>query len=69
MEERPLAIDTLIIEPGTQTLSLIWRQVMSKDPANPIRVTEARMRTFAERDAQRMAATALQSITRQASAS
>lgn len=69
MEEHPLAIDTLIIEPEIQTLSLVWRQVMSKDPANPIRVTEARMRTFAERDAQRMAATALQTITRQASAS
>jgi hypothetical protein len=69
MEELSLAIDTVIIEPETQTLSLVWRQVMTKDLANPIRVTEARMRTFAEREAQRMAGAALQTITQQAGVS
>jgi hypothetical protein len=66
MYEHPLAIDTLIIEPDTQRLSLVWRAKIEKDPAHPIRVVEAQMQTFAVRDRLNAAAQALQQITRQA---
>jgi hypothetical protein len=49
LSECPLAIDTLIVEPETRTLSLVWRAKLEQDPAHPLRAIEAQMRTFAER--------------------
>ncbi|MET3140275.1 hypothetical protein AAKU61_004664 [Undibacterium sp. GrIS 1.2] len=48
--QHPLSIDTVIIEPDTHTLSLVWRTVFIKDDAAAIRVAEARMCSCAERD-------------------
>lgn len=45
-----MQIDTLIIEPDSAQLSLVWRAVLAKDDDIPIRVSEARMHSFAERD-------------------
>jgi hypothetical protein len=39
-----MAIDTLIIEPEEQTVTLVWRAVLLKDEELPIRVLEARLR-------------------------
>jgi hypothetical protein len=50
IHEHPLVIDTLIVEPETQTLSLVWRARLEQDPANPLRMIETRMRTFAARE-------------------
>jgi hypothetical protein len=46
---QPLEIDTVIIEPDSQTLTLVWRLILMKKGAAPIRVTEARMRTHDDR--------------------
>ncbi|MFZ6748483.1 DUF2169 family type VI secretion system accessory protein [Undibacterium sp. Ren11W] len=46
----PLVIDTVIIEPDSMQLSLVWRTVLAKDDEVPIRVVEARMHSFEERD-------------------
>ena len=51
MNEVPLVIDTLLIEPETRTLTLVWRLSFMKDADAPVRVIEARLRPFAERDA------------------
>ena len=51
MNEVPLVIDTLLIEPETRTLTLVWRLTFMKDANAPVRVIEARLRPFAERDA------------------
>jgi len=50
MFDLPLGIDTLIIEPENCRLTLVWRAVLAKDDDAPIRVLEARMHTFADRD-------------------
>lgn len=41
-----LSIDTLLIEPENQTVTLVWRIVMLKKDEARIRACEARMRTF-----------------------
>lgn len=46
----PLAIDTVIVEPGQQTLTLVWRMVVEKQEPATIRVCEARMQTHADRE-------------------
>jgi hypothetical protein len=66
MIEQPLVIDTLIVEPETQTLSLVWRATFDKDPVQPLRVVEARMRTFTARDKLNAAVNALQQLSSQA---
>jgi hypothetical protein len=53
MFTHPMVIDTVIIEPENRRLSLVWRSVLGKDQELPIRKLEARMRSFAERDAER----------------
>jgi hypothetical protein len=50
MIEQSLVIDTLILEPDTQTLSLVWRAKIDKEPDYPLSVIEARLRTFEARD-------------------
>ena len=49
----PLHIDTLIIEPETQCVSLVWRAVLAIDEETPVRAVEVRLRSFAQRDAVR----------------
>ncbi len=66
LSEQPMRIDTLIVETQAQTLSLVWRATFNKDPARPLRVMEARMRTLAERDRVDAAVELLQQITRAA---
>ena len=53
MFTHPMVIDTVIIEPENRRLSLVWRIVLGKDQELPIRKLEARMRSFADRDAER----------------
>ena len=53
MFAHPMAIDTVIVEPENLRVSLVWRAVLGKDEDTPIRKAEARMRSFAERDAER----------------
>jgi hypothetical protein len=36
-----LRIDTLLIEPETQTLSMVWRTLLAQDPEVPVRLVEA----------------------------
>ena len=48
MFTHPLKIDTLIIEPETQGLTLVWRAILVNDPETPIRALEARMHSRAE---------------------
>jgi len=62
MCEVPLVIDTVVVEPEHRTLALVWRLVVMKDAASPIRVMEARMRSFAERDALRAKRAAIDSL-------
>lgn len=45
MSSLPMNIDTVLIEPTERTLTLVWRLVLEKDQAAPIRVCEMRMRT------------------------
>jgi hypothetical protein len=66
LSEQPLLIDTLIVEPQAQTLSLVWRVTLKKNPARPLRAMEARMRTFAQRDRLDAAVEVLRQITRAA---
>jgi hypothetical protein len=54
---QPMVIDTVIIEPQLRQLSLVWRIVLDNNPDLPIRVLEARMRSFQERDAAHTAIT------------
>ena len=53
MFEHSLAIDTVLIEPESNTLTLVWRGVLGIEEDAAIRVCELRMRTFEERDAMR----------------
>jgi hypothetical protein len=46
---QPLEIDTVIVEPDSQTLTLVWRLILMKEADTPIRVAEARMRTHEDR--------------------
>lgn len=46
----PLSIDTVIVEPDSQCLTLVWRAVLARDEDAPIRALEARMHSFEERD-------------------
>jgi hypothetical protein len=50
IHEHPLVIDTLIVEPETRTLCLVWRARLEQDSANPLRTIETRMRAFAARE-------------------
>ena len=50
ISQHPLSIDTLMIEPEKNTLTLVWRTVLAKDPDASIRVCEARMQTHKDRD-------------------
>ena len=50
-----LHIDTLIIEPETQCVSLVWRAVLAIDEETPVRAVEVRLRSFAQRDADQAA--------------
>jgi hypothetical protein len=45
-----LKIDTLLIEPDEQKLTLVWRARIPKNLDTPIRVCEARMQTHSDRD-------------------
>ena len=68
MNEVPLVIDTLLIEPETRTLTLVWRLSFMKEEDAPVRALEARLRSFADRDAlnaaRRVLADALQKAAR-----
>jgi hypothetical protein len=43
MFAHPMHIDTLMVEPDTQSLTLVWRCVLAKDPELPIRAVEAQV--------------------------
>lgn len=49
----PMVIDTLVAEPESRRLSLVWRLVLANEQNTPIRTVEARMYSFAERDRMR----------------
>lgn len=49
MHTHPLSIDTVMIEPDDQSLTLVWRTTLIKDDAAPIRVCEARMHTLEDK--------------------
>lgn len=50
MFAHPMSIDTVIVEPDSRCLTLVWRTVLAKDDEVPIRAVEARMQTFDERN-------------------
>lgn len=51
--EHALSIDTVLVEPESQTLTLVWRAVLAIDPEVPIRQCEVGMRTLQEHAASR----------------
>jgi len=51
--ELPLSVDTVLVEPESHTLTLVWRAVMGIDPDVPIRRCELRMRMLQEQAAMR----------------
>ena len=53
MFSHPMSIDTVLIEPDEQTLTLVWRIILSKTDNAPLRVCETRMRTNAARAEER----------------
>lgn len=44
----PLQLDTVIVEPETANVSLVWRTVLAQEPDAPIRAIEARLQSRAE---------------------
>ncbi|MYN20057.1 DUF2169 domain-containing protein [Rugamonas sp. FT107W] len=50
---RPLSIDTVIVEPETHHLTLVWRAVISIDDVSGINLCEFGIRSFSERDSAR----------------
>ena len=44
----PLHLDSVIVEPETASVSLVWRAVLAQDPETPIRVLEAHLQSRAE---------------------
>ncbi len=50
MFAHPMSIDTVIVEPDSRCLTLVWRTVLAREEEVAIRAVEARMHTFEERD-------------------
>ena len=44
----PLHLDTVIVEPETHSVSLVWRAVLAQDSDTPIRAIETRLQSGAE---------------------
>lgn len=48
-----MAIDSVIVEPDSRRLSLVWRKILARTDEVPVRAAEAMTRTHEERDTQR----------------
>ena len=54
--DRPLAIDTVLVEPEDHTLTLVWRAAIPSEEVVAIGTSEFRMRSFYDRDRARFGA-------------